>query len=492
LGVIKKQSIQGTFFLYIGVFIGFVTSLLIFPRVLTQEEIGLLSTLIAYAGIFAQFGTLGFSSVIVKMFSFFRNDKNKHNGFFFIIIIVILIGFLFTIAVFFILKQYIINENIKESPLFIEYINFLIPLIFFLLAFQILDTYYSVLFHAVRGIFLKEFIQRIFILFAIIIYYLQLININGFIIAYVVSMSVPTVLIIVWLIFDGEFIVKNRLSFVGKELRNTMLSVSLFGILTALAGSINIQIDKIMSSSMLSLKVTGIYTTIIVLTGFIKIPSRAILKIAATVIAEAWKKNDIKEIKDIYIATSINQYIIALLVFIGLWANIDNIFIILPGFESGKYVILYIGFAYTFEMATGASNNIISNSKYYKYLTYFVALMLILIVSLNYVLIPIYKINGLALATAITVIIFNLLKVVFIYKKFKMQPFNIKFLYISLIGVFVYFLSSQLPFLNNLVIDILVRSIGITIIFTLLLFITKSSTELNTVIYNVWKRFFSK
>ena len=488
MGVIKKQSIQGTIFLYIGVFIGFITTLLLFPKVLSQEEIGLLSTIVAYSVVFAQFGTLGFNSVIVKMFSYFRNNKNNHNGFLLIALIIIFVGFLITTILFFVLKPYIIEENIKNAPLFVEYINLLLPLIFFTLAFYIFDTYYTVLFNAVIGIFLKEFIQRVLIFFAVIVYYLKFININSFIIAYVISLSVPAVLIVIWLIYDGEFVIKNNLSFVNKKLRNTMISVGLFGVLTSLVGSINIQVDKIMSTSILSLQITGIYSIIIVLTGFIKIPSRAILKIASAVIAEAWKKNDLNQIKKVYVATSINQYIIALLVFVGLWANVDNIFRILPGYEAGKYVILYIGFAYTFEMATGASNNIISTSKHYKYLTYFVAFMLILIISLNYILIPIYKINGLALATAITVISFNLIKVVFIYKKFKIQPFNIKFLYATFVAIVVYLISYQLPFLNNLVVDIIIRSTIISVVFTILLVVLKVSPDLNLIIKQIWQK----
>jgi len=485
LGIIKKQSIQGSIFLYLGVFIGFITSLVLFPHILSEKEIGLLSTLVAYSTIFAQTGTLGFNSVILKMFSYFRNHKNNHNGFFFIIFVVIILGFGFSTALFFILKPYIVKENIINSPLFVEYIYFLLPLTFFTLAFYIFDTYYSVLFFAVRGIFLKEFVQRVLILLVLIIYYLQCININSFVIAYVVSLSAPTVLIIIWLIYDGEFVLKNRLSFVKKDLRNAMLSVSLFGILSGMVGSINIQVDKIMASSMLSLQVTGIYTTIIVLTGFIRIPSRAVLKIAAAVIAEAWKNNDTEEVKKVYLATSINQYIIALLVFVGLWANVHNIFMILPpNYEIGKYVILFTGIAFTFEMATGASNNVIANSKHYKYLTYFVAFMLVLAILLNYLLIPIFKINGLALATAITLITYNITKVIFIYLKFKMQPFSMKYLHISLIGLFVYLVSLLIPVFEDFIVDILIRSGFITITFTLLLFLSKTSAEFNSAVTN--------
>ena len=106
-----------------------------------------------------------------------------------------------------------------------------------------------------------------------------------------------------------------------------------------ISGIAAIQIDKIMMSSMLSLDATGIYGVVFIFAALIRVPSRAVLKISSAVIAEAWKRNDLDEIDNVYRSTAINQYIIGLLVFVGLWANIENIFRILgDSFEAGKYV----------------------------------------------------------------------------------------------------------------------------------------------------------
>ena len=493
LGVIKRQSIQGSLFLYIGVLIGFFISIILFPKILTEEEIGLLNTLVAYSIVFAQFGTLGFNNVIIKMFTYFRNHKNNHNGFFSIVLSVIFIGFIVSTIIFFILKPYIIEENIKNSPLFVKYIYFLLPLIFFTLIFYILDTYYTVLFQAVRGLFLKEFVQRILIFFTIIVYYFQLININSFIIAYIISLSIPAIIIILWLVYDREFIIKPNFSFISKKLRNTMLNVGFFGILTSIAGNATAQIDKAMSSSMISLHTTGIYSTVIVFAILIKTPSRAIMKISMPVIADAWKENDIKTIKKVYVSTSLNQFIIAALVFIGIWSNIDNIFRILPeGYDAGKYVILIIGLAYTFEMAAGINMTIIGSSKHYKYLTWFSIFTLFLIIITNLIFIPIWQINGLAIASAISISIFTFVKVLFIYLKFKIQPFNNRFIIVAVISVVVYFISSFIPFLNNLYIDIAVRSAFITLIFGIFILLFKVSSDINNTFNSIVKKIKTK
>lgn len=483
MGIIKRQSILGSLFLYIGVLVGFVTSSVLFPKILNEEQIGLLNTLLSYSALFAQIGTLGFVSVTVRMFSYFRNKENHHNGYFFITVMVILLGFIISLIIFYLVKPLIINQNIKNAPLFVQYIDYLIPLIFFGIIFMIIDIYNTVLFQAVRGIFLKEFVQRVFILVFLILYHYQLYNFKSFTWFYIFANSLPAILLCIWLAFDGEFVLKPQINFITPEIRKNMINMSLFGILYGIAGIAAIQTDKIMMSSMLSLEATGIYSTVFVFAALIRVPSRAILKIASAIIAEAWKRNDLEEIRKVYRATAINQYIIALLVFIGLWANIHNIFRILPAsFEAGKYVIFFFGLAYTFDMAGGANNTIIASSKHYKYLSRFIIVYFLLIVITNLIFIPLWGITGAAVASAISLSIFILARIVFVYLKFNMQPFNFKFVLLSAIGVFVYMISLIIPVLDNLYLDIFLRSTFVTVLYGLFTLLFKISPDINEMV----------
>ena len=479
--------------MYIGVFIGFITSSILFPRILSEEQIGLLSTLLSYSTLFAQIGTLGFVSVTLRMFSYFRDPENKHNGYFFLTTIVIIVGFLLSIILLYFLKPAIISRNIENAPLFVEYINYLIPLIFAGIVFMILDMYNTVLFQAVRGLFLKEFLQRVFILIFLILYYYQLYSFRYFVGLYVFANMLPAIILIIWLKIDGELVLKPKLNLITPELRKTMINMSLFGMLYGIAGIAAIQADKIMISSMISLKATGIYTTGFVFAALIRVPSRAVLKISSAVIAEAWKRNDLNQIQQVYRSTAINQYIIGLLVFIGIWANIHNIFRLLPpAFEAGKYVIFFFGLVYTFDMAGGANNTIIANSKYYNRLIWFIVAYLILIVVANLLFIPLWGITGAAVASAISLGSFILTRILFVYIKFGMQPFNIKFIWLSVIGVMVYFISTLIPVSDNLYLDIALRSSLITVLYGLLTVVFNISPDVNETVIKYWKKYFQK
>ncbi len=99
----------------------------------------------------------------------------------------------------------------------------------------------------------------------------------------------------------------------------------------------------------------------------IEVPKRALMQIAMPLISRAFEKNDLKDIQNIYQKTSINQLIVGSLILIGIWANLHNIFALIPRgdiYEAGKYVVLIIGFGKLLDMMFGPSSEIIVLSKY--------------------------------------------------------------------------------------------------------------------------------
>ncbi len=155
MGIIQRQAIKGTIYTYIGVVIGFVTAGILFPNILLPEQIGVTKLLVTFSLLFARLADLGFTGVANRLFTYFRNKEKKHNGFLFIALSVALVGFLISIILYFILKPYIIEDSIGKYAFFVEYIYYLIPLIFFTLIFNTLDTYNKVLYDAVLGTFIK-------------------------------------------------------------------------------------------------------------------------------------------------------------------------------------------------------------------------------------------------------------------------------------------------------------------------------------------------
>jgi len=483
VGIIKEQSIKGTAIVYSGTVIGFVTTSLIFPRVLTSEQIGLIGVLVAYAMIFARFAGLGFNTIGNRLFPYFRDQEKNHNGFLFLALSTTFVGFLLSLVIFFFLRPYLIETRIEDSPLLVTYIDYLIPLLFSIIFYTILDTYYRLLFNAVIGTFLKEFVQRLLILIFISVFYFSAMSFQSFMALYLSAFIIPLVIIIFSLVRQRKFLIKPDMQFLKKDFVKTMVTVGLFGILVSFSGAVVINVDRIMIEEFLGLSATGIYATTFYFGVLIGIPARPLLKISSTVIAESWKKNDLDNIDVVYTKSCINQLIIGLLLFLGIWLNIHNVFKILPAeYEAGKYVILFIALTYLFEMMTGASTAVISTSKYYKYQAYFMIILIVLVVVSNIILIPIWGIVGAALASLFSKLITYFLRYIFIYRKFGLQPYNSRFLLVFFIGGITFLCGFFIPEFDNLFIDLLIRSSVIAIVFAILIFVFKPSEDVDNIL----------
>ncbi len=488
MGIIIKQSIKGTFWSYVGVLIGFVTTSYLYPKFLTTEVVGLFSLLLSFSTLFAQFSSLGINGVTSRLFPYFRDDDKGHNGYLFITIMFSVVGFLLFLIIFKIIEPVLIKTNIEKSALFTEYIYLIIPLTLFTLIYTILDIYNKLLYNAVLGIFLQEFLQRLLIFTVIVAFALQFFDQHTLILLYVIVISVKALILIIYLKSKNQLSLKPNLKFVDKKLKKEIISVAFYSILTGVGGSLVFTIDKIVINQMMGLSSTGIYTIAFFFGTLVLIPSRPLLRISGTLIADAWKKNDTDYILDIYKKSCINQFIIAMFLFGGIWININNILVILgPEYESAKWVIFAIGLANVIEMGTGANNQIISFSKHYRVALYFLIILIALVFLSMILLIPIWGIVGAAISVTISIFANNLMRYIFILKKYKMQPFSLNFLLVPLIFLISCFLSNLIKEFN-LVEDIIIRSSIYSIIFISGILIFRVSEDIN----KIFKKYISK
>ncbi|OYT14124.1 MAG: polysaccharide biosynthesis protein, partial [Bacteroidetes bacterium 4572_114] len=443
MGIIQKQSISGVIWSYVGVGLGFITTVFLFTHFLSTEEIGLLRLLVSYSSIIAIFASLGMNTVAVRLFPYFRDTDKKHHGFLGIALLVSLVGFILATLIYFLFQPLIIENAQEKSALFIPYFYVVVPLTFFIVLFGVLDTYYRVLYNAVKGIVYKEVVQRLLIIVAIILYYFGSIDFMLLVWLYVFAYIAPTILFVVSLNRSKQLFIKPEFGFIDKSLKKEMINVAFFGILASFSGVLVQSIDIIMIDNYLGLGQAGVYTISFFFGAFILIPMRTMGKIGSVVIADAWRINDRKTIASIYQKSSLSLSVMGLLLFIGIWGNIENVYHLTGDkFVGGRYVILFIGLANLTDVFMGLSSHIIVNSKYFRWLTYLLVVFAALIVVTNILLIPVFGITGAALASLISKFTFNTLKFIFVYKRLGFQPFIFKHLILLIIAAIAWYVST--------------------------------------------------
>ena len=246
MGIVRTQSIVGSFLIYLGAGLGFVTSALLLPHYLDAEQIGLINLLITYGALFAQLASAGFTNTITKMFPYFRNDEQQHNGFLFLTIAVVAVASVITMGAFFILYPYIVNNSSEGVNLMNEYALLIIPMFLFTALFNIFDYYTKALYNATRGILLKEVVLRIFALLLIVFYIFKVIDYNQFVYWYVATYGIILLLMIVPLFFEKQLSLKPNFSLIDRPMAKELLRVSIFGIIISSTNIIVVNIDRIM------------------------------------------------------------------------------------------------------------------------------------------------------------------------------------------------------------------------------------------------------
>ena len=101
MGIIKRQGIQNSIISYAGVIIGYINVMVLFPRFLSVEQVGLTRVLPNVAIVLAQLSALGFANAGIKFFPFFRNKAAKHHNFLALFLGVPLLGFSLISGIYF-------------------------------------------------------------------------------------------------------------------------------------------------------------------------------------------------------------------------------------------------------------------------------------------------------------------------------------------------------------------------------------------------------
>jgi O-antigen/teichoic acid export membrane protein len=479
-GIIAQQSIKNTLLLYVGIALGFVTTILLYPRILTPAQYGLTRLLLSLAMVCAQFAHLGIDKLIIRYFPYFRDSRESRSRFLTASLLVSLSGFVIFVILFLGLQKQFLGAFQDRSALFADYDLLLIPIVFGILFFVILNSYNRALRDSVTGTFVHETFIRLCIIGLLIVFYFGLISFSVFMVLFVVSYLLQSIFLVITLYNRGQLTFAFPRLRKGADFLKEMAVYSGYSFLGGLTSLIIGNIDIIMIGAILNLNATAVYAIAFSISTVISVPQRSIMKIASPILADLLKENRISEVRSLYKRTSLDQLIAGLLIYIGIWANMHNLLYLLPPqYQGVKWLILVTGFGKLFNMATGVNGAIILNSKYFRFSLYVNIFLVIITIIANYLLIPLYGLQGAAIAAAGSLIIFNIIKIIFVWIKFSMQPFEWSASAVVIIAAICLVLSFQIPYLYNFFVDMIVRSAAIAVVFigSILLFHLSDDVE---------------
>lgn len=483
MGIVKRDGLKLAVISWFGIGLGYLNKLILFPKFLETDEVGLANVLVNISILFAQFASVGSIGLILKFFPYFNNHEQKHHGFLTWIFKLSTYGSLATILIFMVFKTPISNFFSQKSPLLVEYYYYIIPLGMAALSYFIFDSYLRSQLDTVFSSFAWEVILRLATTVSISLYAFDFIGFETFVIIYVIANCTASLAILFYMLGKRNFHVPKISNKVTKYKKH-LYSFAFYSSLSGAGNNFIMFIDSIFVSAFLGLTSTGIFTTVAFVTSVMLVPYRAILKITSPIVADLWKKKNLDEMNQLYKNVSVVSLLIGAYIFSGFWICIDELFALMPKGEiyvAGKYVFLILCLGRLFDMASGINGVIVLTSKKYRYDLFFTLFLILSTLACNYVFIKIYDlgINGAAIATAITLVLYNTLRIVFLYYHFKLHPFTLKFLTGGIIFVIILLGTMQIPPMPNPILSILLKGGILTIVYWGCMYFLKISLEIN-------------
>jgi O-antigen/teichoic acid export membrane protein len=421
-----KEGGISFFYRFGGLILGYILTLII-ANLFGARGLGDYVLAITVLRLFTLFSKLGFDTTSIRFLATFSDQKKWSSIYHFrkqIIFILLFTSIFSSLAMYFFALP--ISELINANHRYIQLNSFFVlPLTFFILHYQ-----------SLRGIkriadfsFFYRVSQVLFSIIFIIVLYQFTISKDVPIYAYLLSVFVVFILSIIsfryWLKKKSLGIESAELEIIGYR---KLFSISIPLMFAQSVQFIMAWTDKLMLGAMTTSSDVGVYHTAFKLSMFASIILMSINSIAAPKFAESYAKNDIIGLKKI--AQQSTKMIF--------WGTLPLliVFFLFPGFLLGLFgeefkiaviTFLIISCGRLVSSFSGPVGNILQMTgmqSIYAKILFFGSVFNII---LNLWLIPIYGINGAAIASMISVIIWNISMVLVVKNKFGFYTFYIPF-----------------------------------------------------------------
>ena len=472
MGIIAKQSIQGTIVTYLGVAVGFVTTFFVLTRFLSAEEIGLARVLIDAATLFIGLAQLGTSSSIIRFYPHFKSQEQgggeiEDHGFFFWTLIVPLVGFLLFTIIYCACYSSVSQWFGEKSSLFVEYYYMVLPIAFFMLYQTIFETNANVRMHIVVPRVVRELITRIGLLVVYLLYAFEWLDITGFVIALCGVYAVAMLCNMGYLFSLGNISLRPDWEFLrnNHSLVRQYLLYTGFLLISAVASVLAPTVSSFFITAEMGLSYTGIFAIATYIAVMVSIPYRSMTAIASPQLATVIKENNQQETVHLMQQVSSALLLIGGIILCVIWLNIDLIFHILPNGEtyaSARQVVLILGTSQLFIAVCSFTSSALNYSRCYAFSLLFSFILTITSILLNNLLIPHLGMEGAAVSNLIAYAIYFILIVLTVRLTLHAPTFTRQHLQILILIVLILNLNflwqKYLP-INNIWLSSIIRSI---------------------------------
>jgi O-antigen/teichoic acid export membrane protein len=433
-----KQAFWFTVINYVGILIGIFSTLFIYPK--NKELLGVLRYVEALAQTIYPILLLGASQALIN-FSPKLNQKNNKKLFNYSLISILLATGLFVFLLFFL--------SFFPQLKGMKYVYFSLAIAVCLAFVELFKKQSTIL----QKIAIPTFFDNIIPKIALPIVFLLLLNHIFSQQQALISYSFAYLLILFCVAIYLFSFFKPSFDFNFKSLfleikKSDYYKFSFFAFAGSLGSVFAFRIDALMIPKFIGMEALGTFSIGVTLASALAIPAMGIFVLYAPIVSNHLKNNNLIDLNKDYKAVSKFLFFLGMLFFSCVFLGIENLFMLLPTKNNllpSIPIILILGLNVVINMGTGFNGEIITYSKFYRFNLLAILALVALNISLNLFFIKVLHLGivAVAIASLVSMVVFNLMKLIFIYRKLRLFPFDFSFLKVivimSLVLVIVYF-----------------------------------------------------
>lgn len=477
MGIVASQSFKNIISTYLGFFIGAINTLFLYTEFLSDEYYGMVGYMLSLAYVVMPFMAFGMHNTLVKFYSTFKTRVSLNS--FLTLMLVLPLCIIVPIT----LITYLGYETIasflsNKNEIIKDYLWHTLIVAIALAYFEVFFAWAKVQMQTVFGNFMKEVFHRVGAMVLLFLLHFKVIDLEqfmaGLVLVYVLRMLVMT--------FYAFSIKLPKIIFKRVPNLSSILKYSFLIIIAGSIATILLDVDKVMLGHYIDIKEIAYYNVAIFIATVIAVPQRSMHQILLPLSAKYLNEKDFDALEDLYKRSSLNLFIISGFIFLLIVLNINQLYHIIPEeFSGGLLVVFMISAIKLYDNALGSNNAILFNSDYYRIVLVLGVILVVLMILLNMLFIPIYGINGAGIATFIAVFIYNTIKLIFVYRKFKMYPFTRYTFKIGLLLVASVLLFYFWEFPFHPILNIALKSALVSILYLVVIYKYNFSEDISLV-----------
>ncbi|MBA22922.1 MAG: hypothetical protein CMP52_06255 [Flavobacteriales bacterium] len=488
MGIIARQTFYNVLSILFAIALGGANTIVFYPRVMGPEFHGLVGALLANSNIIQPLFSFGIQFSVIKFHSACKNKRDQDNLLIFSVVLplFLIIPLILTVYQFDFILGYFFADESKAS----DYLFLILSVAISTAYFEIFYSWLRIQKKTVFGNFLKEVYQRVMITVLITFYLVGWLDFDSFLYNLIVGYYLRLLLIF----FYALKVHTPKIHWEFPSNTKMILRYCSYIFLTGFSASIILDLDKSMIKQFLAPEYVSFYMVAIFIAAVIDTPSRAMVQIVSPMVAESLNSNNKMRLEELLKKSSLNLLLISGLIFVVINVNLQDIYKLIEilnterGYIAGLPIILLISITKLFSASLGCLNNIITNSKNYRYLLIFSIASALTAIVLNIQFITTYGFIGAAIATLVVVTVFNILKIILVFYKFKIHPFGIKSAWVLLLIVALYLVFKNVSLDLHPFISVSLKSIIVGILYLGISYLTGLSAEVNNFVNQLLKK----